>query len=133
MKTKRKIGFKENGFSLVEVLAAVAIIGIITFLAIPNIVAVKQDSETNMAISRAEALNIAMVSYVQANGHENASDYWSQQVSVQGRYALLASYLAFAPSNLFEYMPSGYQIMLPGDLEKISKVQLRGPSGEIYY
>ena len=95
MKTKRKIGFKENGFSLVEVLAAVAIIGIITFLAIPNIVAVKQDSETNMAISRAEALNIAMVSYVQANGHENASDYWSQQVSIQGRYALLASYLAF--------------------------------------
>ena len=34
------------GFSLVEVLAAVAIIGIITFLAMPNIIAVKQDSET---------------------------------------------------------------------------------------
>ena len=133
MKEKTNICIKRRGFSLVEGLAAVAIIGIITFLAIPNIVAVKQDSETNMAISRAEALNIAMVSYVQANGHENASDYWGQQVNAQGRYALLSSYLAFAPSNLFEYMPSGYQITLPGNLGSISKVQLEGPNGEIYY
>ena len=121
------------GFSLVEVLAAVAIIGIITFLAIPNIVAVKQDSETNMAISRAEALNIALVSYVQANGHENANEYWNRQSNAQGRYSLLSSYLAFAPSNLFEYMPSGYQISLPTDVRRISKVQLSGPYGEIYY
>jgi len=133
MKNKLNNGYKGNGFSLVEVLAAVAIIGIITFLAIPNIVAVKQDSETNMAISRAEALNIALVSYVQANGHENASDSWGQQVNAQGRYSLLSSYLAFAPSNLFEYMPSGYQISLPTDLGRISKVQLSGPYGEIYY
>ncbi|MDC0048167.1 type II secretion system GspH family protein [Verrucomicrobia bacterium] len=130
-KINREVIYK--GFSLVEVLAAVAIIGIITFLAIPNIVAVKQDSETNMAISRAEALNIAMVSYVQANGHDNASDYWGNEINAQGRYALLASYLAFAPSNLFEYMPSGYQIKLPGDLRRISKVHLTGPYGEIYY
>jgi len=133
MKNKLNNGYKGNGFSLVEVLAAVAIIGIITFLAIPNIVAVKQDSETNMAISRAEALNIALVSYVQANGHENANDSWGQQVNAQGRYSLLSSYLAFAPSNLFEYMPSGYQISLPTDLGRISKVQLSGPYGEIYY
>ena len=76
MKNKINTCNRYYGFSLVEVLAAVAIIGIITFLAIPNIVAVKQDSETNMAISRAEALNIALVSYVQANGHENANEYW---------------------------------------------------------
>ena len=133
MKTNINKGFHGKGFSLVEVLATVAIIGIITFLAIPNIVAVKQDSETNMAISRAEALNIAMVSYVQANGHENASDYWGNEVNAQGRYSLLSSYLAFAPSSLFEYMPSGYQITLPGDLRRISKVQLTGPYGDIYY
>ena len=133
MKNKINTCNRCYGFSLVEVLAAVAIIGIITFLAIPNIVAVKQDSETNMAISRAEALNIALVSYVQANGHENANEYWNLQSNAQGRYSLLSSYLAFAPSNLFEYMPSGYQISLPTDIGKISKVQLRGPYGEIYY
>ena len=133
MKNKINTCNRYYGFSLVEVLAAVAIIGIITFLAIPNIVAVKQDSETNMAISRAEALNIALVSYVQANEHENANEYWNRQSNAQGRYSLLSSYLAFAPSNLFEYMPSGYQISLPTDIGKISKVQLRGPYGEIYY
>ena len=133
MKNKINTCNRYYGFSLVEVLAAVAIIGIITFLAIPNIVAVKQDSETNMAISRAEALNIALVSYVQANGHENENEYWNRQSNAQGRYSLLSSYLAFAPSNLFEYMPSGYQISLPTDIGKISKVQLRGPYGEIYY
>ena len=110
-----------------EVLAAVAIIGIITFLAIPNIVAVKQDSETNMAISRAEALNIALVSYVQANGHENANEYWNRQSNAQGRYSLLSSYLAFAPSNLFEYMPSGYQISLPTDIGKYPRFSSGDP------
>tara|TARA_B110000305_G_C19321628_1_gene579240 strand:+ start:371 stop:817 length:447 start_codon:yes stop_codon:yes gene_type:complete len=49
---------RTRGFSLVEVLAAVGIIGIIAFLAIPNIVAIKEDSETNLAISRAEAAKL---------------------------------------------------------------------------
>ena len=73
------------GFSLVEVLAAVAIIGIITFLAMPNIIAVKQDSENNLAISRAEALNIALVTFVQTNGHGNAVEYWGQRNRDQER------------------------------------------------
>ena len=52
MKTNINKDFHGKGFSLVEVLAAVAIIGIITFLAIPNIVAVKQDSEINKRIDK---------------------------------------------------------------------------------
>ena len=43
-----------KGFSLIEVLAAVAIIGIITFLALPNIVTLKQDAEVDLAIARAD-------------------------------------------------------------------------------
>ena len=68
---------RRQGFSLVEVLAAVGIIGIIAFLAIPNIVAIKQDSERNLAISRAEAINMAIVSYIQSNGKDNVSAGWS--------------------------------------------------------
>ena len=122
-----------RAFSLVEVLAAVAIIGIITFLAMPNIVAVKQDSETNLAISRAEALNIALVTLLQSNGRENVAEYWKKSSTNQDRYALLASYLAFAPANLDQYMPLGYRIDIPNSIEPLGKVSLSGPRGEIIY
>ena len=64
-------------FSLVEVLAAVALIGIITFLALPNIVRIKQDSEESLAIARAEAINLSMASYLQAHGQTSASAGWA--------------------------------------------------------
>ena len=53
------------GFSLVEVLAAVAIIGIITFLAMPNIIAVKQDSENNRNILNSLVLFYGKLSFSQ--------------------------------------------------------------------
>ena len=123
----------QRAFSLVEVLAAVAIIGVITFLALPNIIAVKQDSETNLAISRAEAMNLAMVSYIQSYGRTNATSTWEAQVSDQMRYSLLASYLAFAPAEVSDYMPSGYSLSLPVSIETLSKMSLNGPGGIIFY
>ena len=116
-----------------EVLAAVAIIGVITFLALPNIIAVKQDSETNLAISRAEAMNLALVSYIQSYGRTNATSTWDAQGSEQMRYSLLASYLAFAPAQVADYMPSGYSIVLPSRIDTISKIPLTGPGGVIFY
>jgi type II secretory pathway pseudopilin PulG len=116
-------------FSLVEVLAAVALIGIITFLALPNIVRIKQDSEENLAISRAEAINLTMASYVQAHGQTSAADDWARVTSADDRYTLLAPYLAYAPSVFSDYMPSGYSITLPSTLLPLSKVALTGPGG----
>ncbi len=60
-----------RGFSLVEMITAVGIIGIILFLAIPNIVKVREDSERSLAIARAESLNMAIASFMQANGRAN--------------------------------------------------------------
>ena len=53
------------GFSLVEMLASVAIIGIIAFLAIPSVSRMREDSERNLAIARAESLNVAQATMVQ--------------------------------------------------------------------
>src|SRR6056297_1236302 len=108
------------GFSLVEVLAAVGIIGIIAFLAIPNIVAIKQDSERNLAVSRAEAINMAIVSYIQSNGKDNVATSWST-ANNQSRYAALIPYLSFAPATITEFAPAGYTITLPGDLNALTK------------
>ncbi|MGH8045752.1 MAG: type II secretion system protein [Chthoniobacterales bacterium] len=120
-------------FSLVEVLAAVALIGIITFLALPNIVRIKQDSEESLAISRGEALNLSMASYVQAHGQSAAASGWSGASTPAARYALLAPYLAFAPSAFSDYMPGGYSATLPTTLLPLSKVPITGPSGAVSY
>jgi prepilin-type N-terminal cleavage/methylation domain-containing protein len=118
-----------RAFSLVEVLAAVALIGIIVFLAIPNIVQVKEDSEANLAIARAEAINLSMASYVQAQGSTAAETAWDTAADDDGRYALLASYLAFAPASFANYMPDGYTIDLAGHdtLVPLTKITLTGP------
>ena len=98
---------RTKGFSLVEVLAAITIIGVITFLAIPNIVRVKQQSEDDLARARANALLIATSAYFRDNG-DNAVADWAGKDSA-ARYALVKEYLAFAPATLSSYMPGGYE------------------------
>ena len=101
---------RNQAFSLVEVLAAVAIIGVITFLAIPNIVRVKQDSEDNLARARADALNVAVAAYFHAVGRDPALSAWTGTDN-SGRYTLISPYLAYAPAALTNYMPSGYSVV----------------------
>jgi type II secretory pathway pseudopilin PulG len=129
---------KFPAFSLVEVLAAIALIGIITFLALPNIVRIKTDSEQSLAISRAEAINLSMASYLQALGQDQAGTSWSAAASDNARYVLLAPYLAYAPTAFSDYMPSGYTVTLPATIlnattHRLAKVALSGPSGTILY
>jgi prepilin-type N-terminal cleavage/methylation domain-containing protein len=123
----------QRAFSLVEVLAAVAIIGVITFLALPNIIAVKQDSETSLAIARAEAANIALVNYVQSYGRANATSTYNAKTTPQARYSEIAPFLAFAPADEASFMPSGYSLTWWTTINTISKVQLNGPGGIITY
>jgi prepilin-type N-terminal cleavage/methylation domain-containing protein len=101
-----------RGFSLVEVLAAVAIIGILVFIAIPNVVQSRRDAEENFAVGRAEALNSSISQFIQANGRANAGVAWSGKTSAE-RYSLVKGYLAYAPVDLSTYQPNGYTYTLP--------------------
>jgi prepilin-type N-terminal cleavage/methylation domain-containing protein len=101
-----------RGFSLVEVLAAVAIIGILVFIAIPNVVQSRRDAEEHFAIGRAEALNSSISQFIQANGRANAGVAWSGKTSAE-RYGLVKGYLAYAPVDLATYQPNGYTYTLP--------------------
>ena len=121
-------------FSLVEVLAAITIIGIITFLAVPNIVRVKQDSEDNLARARAEAINMAIAAYVQAVGTNAAQSGWSAAGSDSARYLLVRQYIAFSEATLTLYTPGGYTNTLPSTISPLTtKVTVSGPSGTISY
>lgn len=132
-KPERHFPAPPRAFSLVEVLAAITIIGIITFLAVPNIVRVKQDSEENLARARAETLNMAMAAYVQAVGTNAAQTAWAS-ANNDARYNLIRPYIAFSETNLTLFTPSGYTNTLPSAISPLTtKVIVNGPNGAVSY
>lgn len=116
-----------RAFSLVEVLAAITIIAVITFLAIPNIVQVKRDGEDGLARARADGLNVAVAAYFQAVGPEAALTAWTAAANAEARYTLIAPYLAFAPATLAAYMPNGYNVTFSTSEPHRVKATLLGP------
>ena len=121
-----------RGFSLIEMLSAVAIIGIISFLAIPNLVKMRSDSERNIAIARAESINMAMATYIQVRGRTQAATDWAGVSTGQAKYALVAPYLAFSEANLTDYIPNGYTVTF-NTIDPLKKVTLKQGSTTIAY
>ena len=119
-------------FSLVEMLASVAIIGTITFLAIPNLVKMRGDAERNIAIARAEAINMSMATMIQVRGRTQAVTDWSGATTDQAKYTLLNPYLAYAETNLTDYIPNGYTITF-NTLDPLRKVSLNQGTVVIAY
>jgi prepilin-type N-terminal cleavage/methylation domain-containing protein len=126
---------RRAGFSLVELLAAVTIIGVIAFMAIPAVSRMREDSERNLAIARVEALNTAMATFIQVNGRTNAETAWSATgTSDEAKYTLLRPYLAFAEASLARFMPEGYNARFQGSILTLTKTRLLNPdNAELYY
>ncbi len=122
-----------RGFSLVEMMACVSIIGIIAFMAIPSVTRMRGDSERNLAIARAESLNLAQASYIQVRGRTQAALDWTAASSADSKYTLLRPYLSFAETTLSLYMPSGYTVAFPPTITSMTKVTLTSPTGTINY
>lgn len=123
-----------GGFSLVEMMACVSIIGIIAFLAIPSVSRMRSDSERNLAIARAEALNLAQASFIQVRGRTQADLEWRATGSSEtAKYNLLLPYLSFAESSVTAFMPAGYKVFFPAStaLLTMRKVELRDPSNSV--
>jgi type II secretory pathway pseudopilin PulG len=121
-----------GGFSFVEMLSAVAIIGLISFLAIPNLVRVRSDSERNLAIARAESINMAMATYIQARGRTQAASDWTGSSTSQAKYSLVSPYLSYAETNLTDYLPNGYTVTF-NTIDPLKKVTLKQGTTVIAY
>ncbi len=118
------------GFSLIELLVVITVLGVILYFAFPNIVQVKSDSERNLAKARAEALNLAAAAYFQAVGPTAALSNWSGKDSA-ARYVLIKPYLAFPQSTLGDFMPSSdYTVTFDSSEPHRTKATLLGPSSE---
>lgn len=124
---------RRRGFSMVEMIACVSIIGIVAFLAIPSITRMRSDSERNLAISRAESLNLAMSTYIQVVGRSQAGLNWTAAASSTAKYDLIRPYLAYSESTLTAYLPQDYSITFPTSITSMTKAALVGPSGNIPY
>ncbi len=100
-------------FSLVEALAAVAIIGIITFLALPNIVQLKSNGERNIAIARSEAFTMGVSGYIAAKGLADAATEFNGIGAAADRYDKVRPYLQFSP-DWTQFMPDGFRLDIAG-------------------
>ena len=92
---------KRAAFSLAELLIVLTILGLLLYLAFPNIVQVRSDSELQLAKARAEALNMAAAGYVQTQG---LGDWGS--LTEEQRYERIKPYIAFPATNLESFLPS---------------------------
>ncbi len=88
--------------------------------------------EQNLAITRAEALNMAMAAFVQSRGRDNAREAWQRAGSQQSRYQLLSPFLAFAPVSCEQYMTIEFRFELPEDIGTF-KARLIGKNGVVEY
>jgi len=124
------------GFSLVELLVVIVVLGIVIYFAFPNIVQMRSDSEDSLARARAEMLNLAVAAYFQAVGDRaEAKQGWADAGNDASRYStLLRPYIAFPAASLSAFMPSSdYTVVFDPDDPLMNKAQLYGPNGQIFY
>ena len=102
-------------------------------MAIPSVTRMRGDSERNLAIARAESLNLAQASFIQVRGRTQAALDWAAAGSADSKYTLLRPYLSFAESTLTAFLPSGYSVTFAPSITSMTKVALNSPTGPIYY
>jgi prepilin-type N-terminal cleavage/methylation domain-containing protein len=127
---------RDRGFSLLELLIVIVVLGVVLYFAFPNIVQMRSDSEANLARARAEMLNLAAAAYFQAVGDRTtARANWAAAGSDDARYLnLLRPYIAFPAASLSAFMPSSdYTVVFDPSDPLLNKAQLYGPGGQISY
>ncbi len=131
MKTPTIVTAKRHfrrGFSLIEMMAAATIMGILVFLALPNVNRAKSEAEENFVISRAQSINMALSGFIQSYGRVDARDKWSTSDAAARYNVCIKPFLAYPADSLANYTPAGYTYVLPAT--PYERIGITSPAGQ---
>ena len=105
-----------SGFSLLELLIVLVIIGIVLAIGVPGVNKARADAELETMRTRALALQSAKLNFIDSVGTQNASGSWNSRNDAARYQDLLRQYLPTTyPNNLTGtggLIPSPYGITL---------------------
>ncbi|SRR5258708_31449773 len=120
-----------RGYTLISVLIAVIIIGILSVLTMPAIRGLRDMTTDRDAIGRAAALNQAQQAYKWRVA--NASSSWTAATTDDGKFQLIRDYLPLKDSytTLVSFQPVGYTFSFGSTVDTL--VTITGPRGSVSY
>jgi prepilin-type N-terminal cleavage/methylation domain-containing protein len=116
-----------RGFTLIEILVVLTIIGIVTAIGVTATNRLRQEATTHMLEARLKQLNIAKGQFIAEWGRIEAELTWADpdrdgntaETTAQDRYHLLKRYINRPPSTLAEYTPRDCTINTPSSVHAL--------------
>lgn len=118
-----------SGFSLIEVLLVVVLLGVLSSLSYPIVINIIQKSTEESVICFAKSVDAAKSSFWIRN--PKAEQEYAKQTTNDERYDLIREYLANGKISLVRSLPSGFKLIMPKNIS--NSVEVLNKEGEIVY
>ena len=120
-----------TGFSAVEVIVCVVLIGILGALAIAYMPDAVSGARDKAAVAAAQGINAAQQSYLlRVSGAQTA---WTGAANDAARFLLIRQYIPYASAQTeAQYIPAGYTFVLGASLNTRVSIT-NGPNGAVTY
>ncbi len=132
---------KQGGFTMVEMLAVMAVMAVVCTLSIPNGLFAKGTGELHVARAMASSFEMGKSNYLARYGAEAGTSWtaaYQENPSVGRMYQLIANAGCFPPEWSSSYSGSsaemafqGYQVVVPATVS--SGITVYGPDNQIVY